>query len=617
MRTNRLGAVAALVLVSPILVAPAVAQQFKRGGGGGGGAPHVAAPAPHIPAPAPHVAAPAPRAAAPHFSPPAPRAAAPHFAAPHVAAPHVSAPRAAPHFAAPRAAPHIAAPRAGPHIATPRAPAPHFARGRAGPHAPAGAAQRNAGHNAGPAQALGHNAHGPRQVRPTERSIAGGGRERQRGGPPNAVGQAPGKPNSVGQAPGKPSNVGQTPAELRNARGRGERPGTVGQGPAGRNLAGGLGPSQQAHPHRILRNTSLTNLSPRDRANRSLRESTFRGRYAHSGFARDFGDRSHRHRHLGFVLGFVGGLFWPYAYGDFVDYTYYPSAYDTFWPYAYDDVFVGLYGGYAPEYGAAYEYAGAPASSRSYARLDAAPGNQPGGQSGGGAMAQICSGDAKGLTDFPIERIAEQVQPTQDQQALLNDLKGATVKAVQILQAACPNDLPGTPTGRLTATRARVSAMLQAVQTVRPALDKFYASLSDEQKQRFNALDQGDVANASASRPQRGAGPSVAQLCDSDRRAPASPPSTRIRQSLQLSETQDADLRALDDASAKAAEMMNASCSEGGQALTPTGRVTAMEQRLQAMLQAIDAVRPALTKFYGSLSDEQKARFDRLGSRRT
>ena len=59
---------------------------------------------------------------------------------------------------------------------------------------------------------------------------------------------------------------------------------------------------------------------------------------------------------------------------------------------------------------------------------------------------------------------------------------------------------------------------------------------------------------------------------------------------------------------------MNASCS-GEQALTPPGRVAAMEQRLNAMLQAVETVRPALTKFYGSLSDEQKARFDRLGGR--
>ena len=42
-----------------------------------------------------------------------------------------------------------------------------------------------------------------------------------------------------------------------------------------------------------------------------------------------------------------------------------------------------------------------------------------------------------------------------------------------------------------------------------------------------------------------------------------------------------------------------------------------MEQRLQAMLQAVDTVQPALQQFYASLSDEQKARFDRLGARPT
>jgi hypothetical protein len=42
-----------------------------------------------------------------------------------------------------------------------------------------------------------------------------------------------------------------------------------------------------------------------------------------------------------------------------------------------------------------------------------------------------------------------------------------------------------------------------------------------------------------------------------------------------------------------------------------------MEQRLDGMLQAIETVRPALTRFYGSLSDEQKARFDRMGRQAT
>ena len=51
------------------------------------------------------------------------------------------------------------------------------------------------------------------------------------------------------------------------------------------------------------------------------------------------------------------------------------------------------------------------------------------------------------------------------------------------------------------------------------------------------------------------------------------------------------------------------------QALTPPGRLAAMEQRLAAMLQGLDIVQPALAKFYNSLSDEQKAQINRIGPR--
>src|SRR5262249_22273111 len=124
-------------------------------------------------------------------------------------------------------------------------------------------------------------------------------------------------------------------------RGR-NAPATVGQGP-GRNAATALQNARQgARGNHILRNAALANASSRhDRAARALSDSTFRGRFAQSSFARGFDrDRRHRHhRHFGFVLGFAGAVFWPYAYNDFVDYTFWPSAYDTFWPYAYDDVY--------------------------------------------------------------------------------------------------------------------------------------------------------------------------------------------------------------------------------------------------------------------------------------
>src|SRR5262245_30994596 len=49
----------------------------------------------------------------------------------------------------------------------------------------------------------------------------------------------------------------------------------------------------------------------------------------------------------GIVVGWLGPVFWPYAYDDFFDYVFWPYVYDDFWPYAYDDVYYGIYGGYA------------------------------------------------------------------------------------------------------------------------------------------------------------------------------------------------------------------------------------------------------------------------------
>ena len=56
--------------------------------------------------------------------------------------------------------------------------------------------------------------------------------------------------------------------------------------------------------------------------------------------------------------------------------------------------------------------------------------------------------------------------------------------------AACPTQLPTTPTGRLAALQSRLEAMLRAVDTVAPALNAFYQSLNDEQRARFDSVGQ-------------------------------------------------------------------------------------------------------------------------------
>jgi len=332
-------------------------------------------------------------------------------------------------------------------------------------------------------------------------------------------------------------------------------------------------------------------------------QQTFRGHLAQAGWARDW----RHHHHSGIVLGFIGPVFWPYAYDDFVDYTFAPYAYDTFWPYAFDDVYAGIYGGYAPEYYGpedAYAYAGSAASQSSYARTTTSAASGP---AAAGGSDRICSSQAAGVTDFSIQRIAQQVNPDQKQQALLDDLKSASTEAVKILQAACPTELPSTPTGRLAAMRARVDAMRKAVQTVRPALEKFYASLSDEQRERFNALDQSQ--QTASTQPAE-----IDRLCKRREAASQALPIDRITRTLHLNADQDAALKELDQTTAKAADLMQTNC-QPAQTLTPTGRLAAMENRLSAMSQALQMTETALNKFYGALSDEQKAQFNRMNVR--
>src|SRR5262249_11147292 len=145
----------------------------------------------------------------------------------------------------------------------------------------------------------------------------------------------------------------------------------------------------------------------------------------------------------------------------------------------YDDIYYGIYGNYAyvpPAVGSGGPRGSPP--SRRAARVD-------GGER---RAAEVCSDNAAQLTDWPIERISEVVEPTDAQRPALEEFRAASAKAIDMLKAGCPKDLPSIPTGRVAAMESRLQVMLAAVQTVRPALERFYQSLSDEQKARFNAI---------------------------------------------------------------------------------------------------------------------------------
>jgi hypothetical protein len=105
-----------------------------------------------------------------------------------------------------------------------------------------------------------------------------------------------------------------------------------------------------------------------------------------------------------------------------------------------------------------------------------------------GSLTQSCGLTQPGVTDWPAAEIETALHPTEAQRASLNALQDASAKAVDMLKASCQVDDAVTPPARLAAVGKRLNVMLQAVKTVRTALDDFYGQLSDEQKAQFEAI---------------------------------------------------------------------------------------------------------------------------------
>ena len=100
-----------------------------------------------------------------------------------------------------------------------------------------------------------------------------------------------------------------------------------------------------------------------------------------------------------------------------------------------------------------------------------------------------CAGLAPGVTNLPIDQIRQTIHPTADQEAGLDDLRAASSQASEVIKSSCPASVPLTPVGRLDAAAQQVDATIKAIQVVRSPLERFYQTLSDDQKRQFNAMN--------------------------------------------------------------------------------------------------------------------------------
>jgi LTXXQ motif family protein len=88
---------------------------------------------------------------------------------------------------------------------------------------------------------------------------------------------------------------------------------------------------------------------------------------------------------------------------------------------------------------------------------------------------------------WPAAEIASTLKLDDTARARLDVLQDTTLRTMETL-SACPSQATPTPQARLTAAKARLETMLQAVNGVSDALDDFEADLSDEQKAGFEAI---------------------------------------------------------------------------------------------------------------------------------
>ena len=125
------------------------------------------------------------------------------------------------------------------------------------------------------------------------------------------------------------------------------------------------------------------------------------------------------------------------------------------------------------------------------------------GRRGSGGM---CNPAATGFAEWRTDRIAELVKLTDAQRAKFDEFKAASIKSAEVMRDACLAEVPQTIVGRTEAMEKRMDTMLQAIRTMRPALEAFYATLSDEQKARLDRATAAAGSGAGAIAGSAGTG---------------------------------------------------------------------------------------------------------------
>ena len=243
---------------------------------------------------------------------------------------------------------------------------------------------------------------------------------------------------------------------------------------------------------------------------------------------------------------------------------------NSFWGYGYGDIYAGLFApygydeltGYLPQYD----------QTRADRRRQRPPVSPAGNAAAHGQLAQMCGQDSRDIAGLPIDQFQQAIQPTDAQRAALDDLANASLKAAQDIKAACPTDIALTAPSRLAAMQHRIEAMIAAVARHAAAAGEV---LWSPERRTEGASDRTRQRSASETGAQTKAQARPRQACGAAQPDVMEWPTAEIDRTVRPTEAQRASLVALQDATAKAAEMLKASCPTDNP-LTPPARLAAV-----------------------------------------
>jgi hypothetical protein len=224
-----------------------------------------------------------------------------------------------------------------------------------------------------------------------------------------------------------------------------------------------------------------------------------------------------------------------------------------------------------------------------------------------GALRQLvssCRQAGTELKQWSADTLAQNLGTNDGQRTALDDMQSTAVQVADGLSSSCPSEPPASPSGKIKSLIEVGQAYLAAMDAIRPKMDAFYGSLTDEQKARLVALNlsnRGSDENAAS-----GAGSDGTAFCDQWAQALRSWPIRQMEARVTLSDAQHAALFDVGAAMYRAADALTHACPKQ-MPLSPPAQFDARRKQVAALLEAIDSIGPVLDRFSGSLNSSQNA----------